>query len=118
MLPVAFRIGVPLSAGLCTKGNSALCTAGRHSFHMQVARSTFTVKDLNCEKSSDDKPRKPTSAFYSKITAAVLATLLVVLGSAILYVLEKKLDVRLISENYDMNVYFGSASWVAEGGRL
>lgn len=118
MLPVADRIGVPVSAGLCTKGNSALCTAGRHSFHRQVARSTFTVKDLNCEKSSDEKPRKPTSAFYSKITAAVLATVLVVVGSAILYVLEKKLDVRLIFDNYDMNVYFGSASWVAEGGRL
>jgi hypothetical protein len=56
-----------------------------------------------------------------KITAVVLLTVVVAVGSLILHVLGRELtpyQLRLVFHESDMDVYFRSASWVIEGGRL
>jgi hypothetical protein len=77
---------------------------------------TGRADNINCGVSLEEKPWMP--AGYAKIAGVVMAVGAIVVGCAVLYVLENRLHVRLIFDSRDMKVYFASASWVAEGGRL
>jgi hypothetical protein len=51
--------------------------------------------------------------------AGVCLTAAVLIGAVFLHLAEKKFGIRLASDNfYDINVYFTSARWVIDGGRL
>ncbi len=81
-----------------------------------MGRSMFGVQQL----------LKPASRLYSTITVRVLLTLAAAGGLGFLYIVSKKFSVplasvpfvKLVFDTWDLNVYFNSAAWVHEGGRL
>ncbi len=54
----------------------------------------------------------------SFLATAIYLSSIALVAAGILYFVQWKFGILLVTDTYDMNVYYASSSWAVEGGRL